>query len=494
MKILFTCLLSTLMVFASCSKQNTKHPNIIVFLVDDMGWQETSIPFYKDTTNLNRRFQTPNMERLASKGTIFTQAYASPICSPSRVSLMTGINPAKHKVNCWTLRKDESPEFDHPTLMKADWNVNGLSPVPETPASFFSAHTLPSLLKKVNYHTIHVGKAHWGALDTPGENPLNFSYDVNIAGHAAGGPGSYHGDKNFSAVWRNGSPVWNVPGLDKYHGRKINLTEALSIETGKALDSAVQLNQPFFLHFAHYTVHAPWEADRRYIAKYPKEGLTDLQAKQASMIEGMDASLGSVLDKLEEHGITENTIIVFLSDNGQPRQVDRNLPLRGHKISPYEGGIRVPLIVKWPAKEKQVPRTEHPVVIQDVFASVIEWAGVTQKDLDLSDSKSFLPYLTQQSPAKSDREFIWNYPTNYDVSPYCIIRKGAWKLIYHYADQRKELFNIEEDISESQNLVEQETAVADSLSKLLSDYLRQVQAVVPRFKKDSSYVPLPDEI
>ena len=159
-------------------------------------------------------------ERLAKQGCKFTQAYAAAVCSPTRTSIMTGQSPLRHRVTNWTLRKDGETSGKTKRLgPPKDWERNGLQP---------DAVTLPDLLQEAGYYTIHAGKAHWGAYDTPGSDPLNLGFDVNIAGHAAGGPGSFHGEKNYSAVWRNGSAIWDVPGLEKYHGTKTNLTAALT--------------------------------------------------------------------------------------------------------------------------------------------------------------------------------------------------------------------------------------------------------------------------
>ncbi len=143
---------------------------------------------------------------------------------------MTGQNAARHKVTCWTLKKDISPEPAHPALAPSPWNVNGLQPIGSDVRRSVEAPTLPALLKKAGYHTIHIGKAHFGAMDTPGADPINIGFDVNIGGHAAGGPGSYHGEHNFSGAWRGAPAYWDVPDLEKYHGQKINLTEALTRE------------------------------------------------------------------------------------------------------------------------------------------------------------------------------------------------------------------------------------------------------------------------
>ncbi len=278
------------------SQNENKKPNIIFFLVDDMGWQETSVPFWTEKTELNKRYKTPAMETLAAKGMKFTQAYACPLCSPTRVSLMTGMNAARHAVTNWTLRKNVSPDNQHKTLEIPEWNVNGLSPV-DGVENTYVAKTLPMYLREAGYKTIHAGKAHWGAQTTPGENPLNLGFDVNIAGHCAGGPGSYWGLKNFSAEWRNGDTIWNVPGLEKYLGKDIYLTEALTIEALAEMEKAVAETKPFYLYMSHYAIHAPWEKDDRFYQKYIDIGLTEFEATYASMIEGMDKSLGDIMEK-----------------------------------------------------------------------------------------------------------------------------------------------------------------------------------------------------
>ncbi len=156
------------------------------------------------------------------------------------------------------------------------------------------AITMPQLLKEAGYRTIHAGKAHWGAIGTPGENPLNLGFDVNIAGHAAGGPGSYQGKNNYSAAWRNADRIWDVPGLEKYHGTDTYLTEALTLEASAEIERAVADKKPFYLYMSHYAIHAPWEKDDRFYKKYDNEDLSEFEAVYASMIEGMDKSLGVI--------------------------------------------------------------------------------------------------------------------------------------------------------------------------------------------------------
>ena len=490
MKLVLASLLALSSIFGYCQTEKQK-PNIIFFLVDDMGWQETSVPFWKEKTILNERYQTPAMETLAAKGMKFTQAYACPLCSPTRVSLMTGMNAARHAVTNWTLRKNISPDNLHQTLEIPPWNVNGLSPV-EGVENTYVGKTLPMYLKEAGYKTIHAGKAHWGAKGTPGENPLNLGFDVNIAGHCAGGPGSYYGKYNFSAEWRNEDRIWDVPGLEQYHGKDIYLTEALTIEAMKQLETAVKEKKPFYLYMSHYAIHAPWEKDDRYYWKYKEKGLTDFEATYASMIEGMDKSLGDIMKKVNELGIEKNTIIIFMSDNGSPSQCPQNEPLRSHKISPYEGGIRDPMIVFWPGITKPASVCSEPLIIEDFFPSILEMAGI--KGIGKIDGISFNSLLRGERMDNSEREFFWHFPHNYGFEPYSVIRKGDWKLIYWYKDGKKELYNISEDISEKNDLSAAHPEIVNDLSKRLGEYLKSVNAKSPLETASGKAKPFPDEL
>jgi len=475
-------------------QSESNKPNIIFFLVDDMGWQETSVPFWTERTMLNDRYHTPNMEILAAQGMKFTQAYACPLCSPTRVSLMTGMNAARHGVTNWTLRKNISPDHVHKTLEIPVWNVNGISPVPGIENTRF-VKTLPMFLKEAGYTTIHVGKAHWGAKGTPGEDPLNLGFDINIAGHAAGGPGSYWGKYNFSAEWRHEDRIWDVPGLDKYYGQDIFLTEALTLEANAEMEKAVSKGNPFYLYMSHYAIHAPWERDDRFFQKYKDRGLTDFEATYASMIEGMDKSLGDILAKVRELGIEKNTIIIFMSDNGSPSQCPQNEPLRGHKITPYEGGIRDPMIVKWPGVTFSGSVTNEPLIIEDFFPSILEMAGVKKYDQigGNIDGKSFVPLLRGKRVDNSDRQFVWHFPHNYDLEPYSVMRHGKWKLIYWYKDSKTELYNITEDISEKNDLSAIHPEIVVRLAKELAGFLRSVGVKTPVDKETGIPRPFPGE-
>lgn len=496
--IIFTVIIAGLF---SCSK--SQKPNIILFLVDDMGWQDTSVPFHSDRTKFNDTYHTPNMERLAAQGMKFTQAYSHSVCSPTRVSLMSGMNAARHRVTNWTLRRNATNDRPHPTLNMPKWNVNGMQPVDSIENAIYVT-TLPKILRENGYFTIHSGKAHFGATGTLGEDPRNLGFDINIAGHAAGGPGSYHGEKNYSAVWRNGSPIWDVPGLEKYHGTKTNLTEALTREAIFALDSATESGKPFFLYMSHYAIHAPIEEDHRFIEKY--KGMDPIEAKYASMIESMDKSLGDLMDYLEETNIHENTIILFTSDNGGLSAVARggmphthNKPLSSGKGSAHEGGIREPMIVSWPGVTSVNATTDKYLIIEDFFPTILEMAEIHDyKTVQKIDGQSFISTLKSTEFSSHDRPLFWHIPNNWGptgpgIGASSTIRKGDWKLIYYHTNQNFELFNIPNDIGELTNLADQEAEIRNQLAKVLSDYLRSIDAQMPTFKETGQQVPWPDE-
>lgn len=497
MKIAITFILSTLMMGLSTlmSCQKMQEPNIILFYVDDMGWQDCSLPFYSEETRLNRIYRTPNMVDLAAEGMKFTQAYACAVCSPSRISLMTGMNEARHQVTNWTLRKNKSPDPENREITPPRWNMNGMTQGEEVPLTV-QAITMPQLLKEAGYRTIHAGKAHFGALGTPGENPLNLGFDVNIAGHAAGGPGSYLGKYNFSAAWRNADLIWDVPGLEKYHGKDIYLTEALTLEAMAEIDRAVADKKPFYLYMAHYAIHAPWETDERFYENYTEGDISEFEAVYASMIEGMDKSLGDLMQKLKEKGQWENTIIIFMSDNGQPSQATLNRPLRGHKLLPYEGGVRVPMIVYWPGHVRKGTESSQYVMVEDLFPTILQMAGVDYRDRvsQMVDGLSFVPFLEDPELRDEERPLFWHFPHTYDQFPYSTVRKGDWKLIYRHLDQSLELYNISSDLSESRNLAAEEPEIKNELAELLSTHLREVNAGMPIYRRDSTRVPYPDEV
>lgn len=501
------CLVFTNLLSA---QETERKPNIIVFLVDDMGWQDTSVPFGEEKTVLNNLYHTPNMEKMAREGMKFTEAYASSVCSPTRVSLLTGMNAARHRVTNWTLRRDQAVDAQHDKLDFPKWNVNGLQPEGTHIPYTVEATTLPMLLKDAGYQTIHVGKAHFGAMDTPGEEPLNLGFDINIAGHAAGGLGSYLGTENFgnNADGTRKLP-WGIPGLDEYHGKDIFVTEALTQKAIQTLEEASGTEKPFFLYMAHYAVHTPFNADKRYYQKYIDRGCTVEEAQYASMVEGMDKSLGDIMSFLESKGIKDNTIIMFLSDNGgfavsnrgyEGTEHEWNAPLKSGKGSAYEGGVRVPMIVSWPGKVRESTVTQTPVLIEDVFTTLIEVGKAErEKTIQAVDGYSFVDLLMGGRRKERRTPLVWHYPNEWGVSGPGIgatstIRDKNWKLIYWHESGKKELYNIAKDIGEENDLANIESGIVKKLSSKLGKYLRAVDAQMPIFKDSGRTCPFPDEV
>jgi arylsulfatase A-like enzyme len=483
-------------------------PNIIIFMVDDMGWQDCSLPFWTATTPRNERYNTPNMERLAKKGMMFTQAYACAVSSPTRVSLLTGMNAARHRVTNWTLQKNTSTDRACNYLSFPQWNVNGITQIAGIDHTY-QVTPLAQLLKNEGYHTIHCGKAHWGAIDTPGENPIHLGFEVNIAGHAGGGISSFHGSQNFgNRTDGEPNPLQAVPGLEKYWGKDIFATEALTLEAITALEKAKRLNQPFFLYMAHYAIHIPLDKDMRYYERYRNAGLSENEAAYAALIEGMDKSLGDLMQWVDTNGISENTVIIFMSDNGGLSSTTRwrdqplhthNSPLNSGKGSAYEGGIRVPMIVSWPGKVEPMTKTNEYVIIEDFFPTVVDLAQVSNRQtLQAVDGRSFLPLLNGAQGYSKNRSLYWHFPNLWGndgpgIGTSSTVRKGDWKLIYYYKTGQKELFNIKNDIGETTDLSAKHPQLTESLSMDLGAYLRSVDAQRPIVKATGEYSKWPDE-
>lgn len=490
-------------------RETYQRPNIILFMVDDMGWQDTSLPFWSQKTHYNEVYETPNMERLAKQGMMFTQAYASSISSPSRCSLITGTNAARHRVTNWTYPKGKQTDRPHAQLKVADWNVNGVAQVAGTDHTF-QATSLAQILKDNGYHTIHCGKAHFGAVNTPGESPYHMGFEVNIAGHAGGGLASYLGEDNYgNHTDGSPNPWFAVPGLEAYWGSDTFVTEALTLEAQKALDKALEYNQPFFLYMAHYAIHVPIDKDMRFYQKYITKGLNPKEAAYAALIEGMDKSLGDLMDWLDKNHQADNTIILFMSDNGglaaEPAWRDgaihtQNYPLNSGKGSLYEGGIREPMIVSWPQVVKPGSQCDKYLLIEDFYPTILEMAGIRKYNtIQPIDGISFVPLLTQTGDPSRHRALVWNFPNNWGndgpgINFACCIRRNDWKLVYYYGNGKKELFNIKEDIGEKHDVASQHPDIVKQLSKELGGYLRKVDGQRPSVKETGKPCPWPDEI
>lgn len=506
---------SLILAALTSNAQEVSHPNIILFLVDDMGWQDTSVPFYNNQqTALNQRFHTPNMERLAQMGVRFTEAYACAISSPTRCSLMSGMNASRHRVTNWTLEKDQKTDAISSTITLPDWNYNGIQP--DNTAGLINHSTpitsLPQILKDNGYFTIHCGKAHFGARNTPGGDPATMGFDINIGGGPNGAPGSYLGTKNFGEGTR-----FAVHGLEKYHGQDIFLTEALTREAIANIKRATEMGKPFYLYMSHYAVHSPYDDDKRFSNNYRgrydiqlNDTLNEKEARYAALVEGMDKSLGNLLDYLEENPETgENTIILFMSDNGgqglnNVRQGranrDQNYPARAGKGSAFMGGVHEPMIVYWPGITKGGTQNNQRIMIEDFFPTILDMAGINKyTTIQTIDGISFIDMI--KSPElRRERPIVWHFPNLWGETQnieegygaYSAILKDDYHLIYSWETGRNRLYNIQKDIAEQTDLSAQMPEKVQELSQLLTQYLKERKAQRPTLLSSGKPLPYPD--
>lgn len=498
---------STLPIVTKARHIISQRPNIIVFLVDDMGWEDTSVPFWNQTTPLNKRYHTPNMERLAKEGMKFTNAYGAPVCTPSRTAMLSGMNPAHSAITNWTaVEKDNNTDAKDEQFLPADWNVNGLSPVANIQHAVY-ATPFPQLLKDAGYFTIHVGKAHWAPAGTPGANPYNMGFMVNIAGNASGNPQSYLPEENFGNL-PGKATLRAVADMQEYYGTGTFLTEALTREALKALEEPIKKKQPFYLNMAHYAVHVPILPDKRFIQKYYDAGLDSTEAAYASLVEGMDKSLGDIMDFLKQKGIEKNTVIVFMSDNGglsiSPERGGasntQNLPLKAGKGSVYEGGIREPMIVKYLPMVKPGTINNQYIIIEDFFPTILELAGIQHyKTVQQVDGKSFVPVLKNPAYTDTIRTLIFHYPNKWQnlenelgMNYFSAIRKGDWKLVYNMRNGRKELYNLKDDIGETTDVSAQNKIKVSELVNLLGSQLKKWNAPMPVNKSTGKPIDYPN--
>lgn len=492
-----TKLLALVLLHAVCcvsASGGQPRPNIVVFLVDDMGVMDTSVPFLTDDAGRPRRYplndfyRTPNMERLAGRGIRFNNFCAMSVCSPTRISIMTGQNAARHRTTNW-INPDQNNAGPHGP---PGWNWNGLKP---------GDVTLPGLLRAAGYRTIHIGKGHFAPRNSPGANPANLGFDVNIAGASIGHPGSYYGTQNYGG--RTESASHAVPHLEKYHGTDTFLTEALTLEAMAQVAEAVQKGQPFFLYLAHYAVHAPFESDPRFAAHYADSGKPPQAKAFATLIEGMDKSLGDILDCLDRLGVSEDTLIFFLGDNGTDAPLGHQhavacaAPLRGKKGAHYEGGMRVPLIAAWakpnPANpnQKRLPIRANAVqsqlaAVQDLFPTILDIAGAKIPRGHIVDGRKLDVLLSgRRDPARRE-EFLMHYPHSPHRSDHWTsYRDGEWKVIYHYIPSEStggkhyQLFNLKTDPFEQHDLAGERPVQLRRMMRRLIAALEECHALYP---------------
>lgn len=419
--------------------QTRRPPNILLMLIDD--WGASDAGCYGSTF-----YSTPNVDRLASEGMRFTQAYsACTVCSPSRAAILTGQYPARLRIT------DFIPGHRHPHARFLPPNWTQFLP--------HSTTTIAEALKARGYATASIGKWHLGG---PEFYPERQGFDVNIGGTHAGSPRSYF------------SPYNNPMLPDGPKGEY--LTDRLTNETLGFIER--NRARPFFAYVPHFAVHTPLQAPDALTSRYSSQTDAQGHAKYAAMIESMDTGLGRVLKQLRSLGVEHNTLIILTSDNGGLSRSTKNLGLRAGKGTAYEGGVRVPLIVRWPGQVKPGSECHTPVMGLDLFPTVLRMAGV--RTAPPNDGEDLTPLLTQRGALKRDALF-WHYPHyhNQGGTPYSALRQGDRKLIHYYEDDRAELYDLKSDPEELADLSAKQPAEAGRLRKRLDAWRAQVQAQAP---------------
>ena len=492
---------SILFVFISLTNfllAQNKQPNILVFLIDDFGVMDSSVPFLTNHKNipqthpLNEFYSTPNIDRLAKKGKRFSNFYAMSVCSPSRISLLTGTNSARHHTTQWV-----DPVKKNRERFAPNWKWTGINR---------TTFTLPKALSKIGYKTIHVGKAHFAPFKHEGETPTDLGFQVNIAGGSIGRPASYYGKHHYGGIPNKKGKVniRHVKGLEAYYKDDVNLTEALTQEMKHEIKKSVADKQPFFAYMAHYGVHGPFMEDKRFSYLYNEKVAKADFAKNkkqflnfATMVSATDKSLGDLMDLLEELNVADNTLIVFLGDNGSDAPIGNQhtisvcAPLRGKKGAKYEGGTRVPGIIAW-AKEsnntvqKEFPihqgiNSKHVARIHDIFPTIQELTGF--KNSTKIDGASLWTVLKNKKSFSTNDTFLLHFPHDHNHSYFSTYRNKNWKLIYNYFPKENqpkiELYNLDKDISESNNLAKKEPKKVKVLFDEMLAQLKEKKAQFP---------------
>lgn len=462
-------------MFGSGYPLDPQKSNFILINVDDLGWADLSC--YG-----SGYYETPHIDRLAAQGMRFTDGYAScAVCSPTRASIMTGRYPARIGITDWIHHLDRKAHTavgtgKNPVEYVATEDRPLLCP-PNPYWMELDEVTIAEMLKPGDYTACHIGKWHlghrWWYPDRQG-------FDINLGGCEIGQPPTYF-DPYYQHERRSSIPTLPPRKQGEYLSDREADEAVRFIEENKG--------RPFFLHMCPYAVHTPLEGKKELVAKYEKKKPTNQSnAVYAAMIESVDQTVGKMMKALDEAGLSEKTFVIFTSDNGglKGHSTD-NSPLRSGKGYPYEGGIRVPLIVRWPRKIEAGSVCDVPVTSVDFFPTIARAAGANLPGNREIDGESLLPLVTQNGSLERDAIF-WHFP-HYrgEVVPYSIIRKGDWKLIKRYEGKTYELFNLKEDIGEQNDLAGKFPAKVKELDARLDAWLKHTGAKLPVHKADSPH-------
>jgi arylsulfatase A-like enzyme len=452
--------------FQGLEKSAARRPNILIILADDLGWADLGC-YGADL------HKTPNIDRLASESVRFTDAYAMSVCTPSRATLLTGRHAARVHMTIWSEGALDGPK--NRKLLQAD----ALSDLPHTET------TVAKHLQAAGYLTALVGKWHLG-----GESfhPETHGFDVNIGGTQWGAPNTHFWPYSGDDYHKDG--VRYVPHLE-FGKPGEYLADRLTDEALRVMEQAA--GQPFFLYLAHHAVHTPLEAKQEDVRHFQQKLRPEMQhqnAVYAAMLKNLDDNVGRVLAHLRKRGLDRNTIVIFTSDNGGYTGLDKvktqqvpvtdNNPLRAGKGALYEGGIRVPLMIRWPGVGAQGAVCAEPVILTDLFQTCLSAAGLPPA-VNATDGLDLAP-LVKNPVAKLERDALFfHYPHYYNTTtPVGAIRARDWKLLEYFEDNHVELYNLRDDLAEQHNLARQFPEQAADLRQRLHAWRESVGAAMPK--------------
>ncbi len=431
--------------------------NVVLILIDDLGWNDVGCygsDFYR----------TPNIDHLASEGMRFTDGYAAcNVCSPSRAAILTGKNPARLLLTQWLPSGRWNPRTNR---LREGRYVSNL-PLEEV--------TIAEALREAGYRTAFMGKWHLGTETY--YYPQHQGFDVNVAGRDYGAPGSYF--YPFKGKWKiptTGQTLHKETPLPGKEGDY--LVDRLAEEAEAFIRDNV--DKPFFLMLSHYAVHAPLQGKPDKTARYERIASGNRQGKPAyaAMVESVDDSVGRVMKTLRELQLDEQTLVIFTSDNGGFAKATSNAPLRANKGSNYEGGLRVPFIIRWPGQTKPGSVSAEPVIGMDLYPTILEATGQPPRPHQHVDGESLGPVLNGKANLKRDAIY-WHYP-HYNQHPSSfpsgVIRAGDWKLIEAFETGELSLFNLDDDLGETKDLADREPAKVAELHAMLKSWRNEVSA------------------